>query len=123
MEIDAAHAVLHTTSALNGTARRHRIWFVVDRSSVDRTTVYLYAAVVRDHDEPAWVTNLRARPDVAVELDDGHPYGAAARIDAEVDELERVRAMRLLRTKYTERLRNPLRVDPGTGILVALDLR
>ncbi len=147
MQIDAVHAVLHTTSALDGSARRHRSWFTIDRADVERTTVYLYAAISSAGEEPAWVTNLRVRPDAAIEFDGqtdgqtdagtddgstgpggptsctGATFGAVARLDADIDELERLRAMHLLRAKYAGRLRNPLRVDPGTGVLVALDLR
>ncbi|MDY7100904.1 MAG: nitroreductase/quinone reductase family protein [Actinomycetota bacterium] len=117
MASDETHAVLHTVSAEDGTPRRHRIWFVLDRSALDRTSVYVFSGGRR---EPAWLTNLRARPGGEVTIG-GETWRYAARIDV-LDEAERDRALGLLRAKYRGRTRSTMTSLRGRGVLVALDL-
>jgi deazaflavin-dependent oxidoreductase (nitroreductase family) len=115
--VEETHAVVGTVSSVDGTPRQHRIWFVLDRSELDRTSVYVFSGGRR---EPAWLTNLRARPHGEVTIGED-TWRYVARLDV-LDEAERDRALQLLRDKYRRRTRSTMASLLGRGVLVALDL-
>lgn len=102
---------LTTKGRLSGRAHRIEIWF-----ALDGRTVYLLSG---GRDRSDWVKNVRATPEVTVELG-AHRFAGRARIVDDLGEDERARA--LVHDKYAPGYRGDLSRWRSTALPVAVDL-
>jgi deazaflavin-dependent oxidoreductase (nitroreductase family) len=107
-----SYCYLTTRGRVTGRPHRIEIWFALDGD-----TLYLLSG---GRERSDWVKNLRATPEVTVELGRGVFAGRARIVD---DEAEDERARGLVLDKYAGRFGGDLSRWRRTALPVAVDLR
>ncbi len=107
-----SYCYLTTRGRVTGRSHRIEIWFALDGD-----TLYLLSG---GRERSDWVKNLRALPEVTVELGHGVFAGRARIVD---DEAEDERARALVHDKYATSYGGDLSRWRRTALPVAVDLR
>jgi deazaflavin-dependent oxidoreductase (nitroreductase family) len=109
---DEEFCYLTTRGRVSGRPHRIEIWFALDDA-----TLYLLSG---GRDRSDWVKNLRASPEVTVELGPRRFSGRACIVE---DAAEEERARALVHDKYAQGYGGDLTGWRRTALLVAVDLR
>jgi deazaflavin-dependent oxidoreductase (nitroreductase family) len=108
---DQQYCYLTTRGRVTGRSHRIEIWF-----ALDGPTLYLLSG---GRDRSDWVRNLRAAPEVTVEIG-SRRFSARARVVEHPDEDERART--LVHDKYAPGYRGDLSQWRRSALPVAVDL-